>query len=77
MEIAGTHDAVTHEGSIGRQVISIHTDWKGYNNLGNLGYIHKIVNQQENMVDPSSGAYTRRIESTWSHINKSIKKKKA
>lgn len=29
--------------------------WRGYNNLGNIGYDHQTVNHSQNFVDPNTG----------------------
>jgi len=52
---------------------TIYTDcWKGYNNLKNIGYIHKTVNHSKNFVDPITKAHTQTIEGTWSYLKRSI-----
>lgn len=44
----------------------IHSDsWKGYNSLNKFNYIHWIVNQFTNFVDPVTGVHTQNIETLW------------
>lgn len=51
----------------------IHTDcWRGYFNLNMHGYVHKTVNHSQNFVDPSTGAYTQNIESSWRHLRRTL-----
>ena len=53
----------------------IHTDdWKAYRRLPRYGYTHHIVNHSENFVDPTTGAHTHTIESTWGHVKSKYKK---
>ena len=42
--------------------IIITDEWKGYNDLNDLGYIRLTVNHSENFVDPITGVNTQRIE---------------
>ena len=47
----------------------IHSDeWRAYNQLSSLGYVHKTVNHTENFINPENGANTQRIESMWGHL---------
>ena len=39
--------------------------WKAYDCLQAKGYVHLTVNHSLNFVDPDTGAYTQKIESTW------------
>ena len=43
-------------------------EWKAYNSLSDLGYIHKTVNHSENFVNPITEANTQKIEGTWNLI---------
>ena len=48
-----------------RQGSVIHSDgWRGYNNLSNLGYEHKVVIHKNQFVT-EEGVHTNRIESLW------------
>jgi transposase-like protein len=51
----------------------IYTDmWRGYNNLGLIGYTHMTVNHSENFVDPETGTCTNTIEGNWSTLKKRV-----
>ena len=41
--------------------------------LKSLGYIHVMVNQSENFVDPFTGAHSNTIEGVWSQVKKKLK----
>lgn len=52
----------------GTTIISDH--WKAYDHLGEEGYEHLKVNHSVNFVDPTTGAHTNAIESTWRHAKR-------
>ena len=55
----------------------IHSDgWRAYANLGNLGYIHQVVNHNQNFLDPVTGACTNHVEAYWGRIKRRIKRVK-
>ena len=62
-------NAITLEAAIQTWVdplTTIVTDsWRGYNNLGNLGYTHHQINHKRYFVHPTSGEHTNNIEATW------------
>ena len=39
--------------------------WRGYNNLGNLGYTHHKIKHTRYFVHPASSMHTNNIEATW------------
>lgn len=44
----------------------IHTDeWAAYKALPQYGYVHNVVIQESNYVDPATGAHTQGIEKAW------------
>ncbi len=47
----------------------IHTDgWKAYNGLKDHGFVHQTFIQEENYVDPDTGARTQAIERAWVEV---------
>jgi hypothetical protein len=48
--------------------------WAAYRCLNGSGYIHKMVNHQQNFVDPSTGAHTQSIERLWLNTETKIMK---
>jgi len=50
----------------GTTVIS--DSWAAYRNLGQQGYTHRTVNHSIHFVDPTIGAHTNTIESTWRSV---------
>ena len=50
-----------------------HTDcWKGYSNVGNLGFTHNTVNHSLFYKDPVTGVHTNSIEGTLSAVKRTI-----
>ncbi|KAK6047761.1 hypothetical protein COOONC_14735 [Cooperia oncophora] len=78
LEIVSSRDSSTLDGIMLRNVLpgtTIWTDsWRGYGNLGNIGFIHSTVNHALNFVI-LYGVHTQSIESVWSHIKRAVKKK--
>lgn len=53
----------------------IYTDeWKAYNSLNTLGYVHKTVNHSQYYVS-SDGNHTNTVEVTWHHLKTRILRK--
>jgi len=52
--------------------------WAAYGGIANMPelYEHYKVNHSENFVDPTTGAHTQTIESTWSHFKSRHKEEK-
>ena len=49
-------------------VTTVHTDqWRAYNNLPQLGYLHRTVNHSREFVSPQ-GVHTQGIEGTWGEL---------
>ena len=48
--------------------------WNAYSSLGHNGYTHLTVNHSLNFVDPTTGAHTNTIESTWRTLKSSLPK---
>lgn len=40
-------------------------EWRAYSTINTIGMTHQTVNHSLHFVDPSSGAHTQGIESTW------------
>jgi transposase-like protein len=52
----------------------IHSDmWKGYTNLGKVGYYHCTVNHTINFVDPDTLTHTQKIEGEWSVMKRFLR----
>ena len=52
----------------------IHSDgWGAYNNVGNLGYVHRTVIHADNFVDPVTGVHSNGIEGYWARAKQRIK----
>ena len=49
-------------------------EWRAYNAIPNLDMAHQTVNHSLNFVDPSTGAHTQGIESTWSQAKRMMKR---
>ena len=45
--------------------LSCSSEWPAYSTLKSVGFIHSIVNHQENYVNPASGTNTQGIERSW------------
>ncbi|KAK4476182.1 hypothetical protein MN116_001396 [Schistosoma mekongi] len=43
-------------------------NFKAYELLSNMGYVHKVVMHRKRFVDPSTGVHTNNIESMWSRV---------
>ena len=78
MEVVPTRDAATLLPIILKHVLpgtEIHTDeWRSYARLQRRGFQHHTVNHSVNFVDPTTGAHTQTIESTWAHAKKKNKR---
>jgi hypothetical protein len=46
--------------------------WKGYNKLGNHGYVYLDENLFENFVHHLTGAHTNSVEGTWTHVKNRV-----
>lgn len=46
--------------------------WRAYNILNEMDFTHLTVNHSLNFVDPTTGAYTQTIESTWWQIKRGL-----
>ncbi|EPR77997.1 putative transposase [Spraguea lophii 42_110] len=47
----------------------VYTDmWKGYFDLGQIGYIHKTVNHSREFVNRENGVHTNAIEGIWAAL---------
>ena len=49
-------------------------EWRAYQQLGNMGYVHLTVNHSANFVDPLTGAHTQNVESMLARIKGRFKK---
>jgi len=54
--------------------VIITDEWKSYNRLSSLGYIHHTVNHSQNYVDPNTGYHTQGIERMWVEAKLWLKK---
>ena len=50
-------------------------EWRSYSRIPTLGMVHETVNHSLNFVDPSTGAHTQGIESTWAAAKRMMRKK--
>ncbi len=57
----------------GTTVIS--DEWRAYRRIPSLGMQHQRVNHSLNFVDPSTGAHTQSIESTWSQTKRMMRRR--
>ena len=48
--------------------------WRGYNGLGDRGFLHLRVNHAEEYRDPITGVNTNRIEGNWGAIKQFLRK---
>ena len=46
--------------------------WASYSTVSEEGQQHKTVNRSITFLDPTSGAHTNTIESTWRHVKASL-----
>ncbi|XP_053209264.1 uncharacterized protein LOC128393164 [Panonychus citri] len=79
VEIAPNRKMPTLDEIIQRKVqtgTTIFTDeWRGYNNLKNLGYIHYTVNHSKNFLNPHNKTiHTQTIERLWKGLKESSPK---
>ena len=58
---------------LGTTVIS--DEWRSYSRIPTLGMSHQTVNHSINFVDPTTGAHTQTIESTWSQVKGMMRKR--
>jgi transposase-like protein len=49
-------------------------EWRSYNRLNSLGFIHSTVNHRLNFVDPNTGVNTQTVESLWNKLKRRVKK---
>ena len=57
----------------GTTVIS--DEWRSCSRIPTLGTSHQTVNHSINFVDPTTGAHTQTIESTWSQVKGMMRKR--
>jgi len=50
-------------------------EWRSYSQVPTLGMVHETVNHSLHFVDPTTGAHTQGIESTWSATKRMMWKK--
>ena len=50
--------------------------WRSYNRISQLGFVHSTVNHSLRFIDPETGAHTQAIESYWAKIKNRIKQRK-
>ena len=78
MEVVTARDAAILFPLIQRNVTAgsiIQTgEWATYVRLPTLEYVHQTVNHSTNFVDPTSGAFTWTIESSWAHVTSKYKR---
>lgn len=54
---------------------TIWTDqWRAYNNLRHLGYIHQTVNHSRHFRDPVTGVCTNHVEGYWSKLKQYLRR---
>ena len=58
---------------LGTTVLS--DEWRSYSRVPSLGMSHQTVNHSIHFVDPSTGAHTQGIESTWAATKRMMRKK--
>ena len=46
--------------------------WRGYNRLEDEGFQHLTVNHSRFFIDPTTGAHTQRIESSWRALKRRL-----
>lgn len=49
-------------------------NWRGYNNLKNIGYTHKTVNHSRFFKDPITGVCTNHVEGYWSKLKRWLRR---
>lgn len=49
-------------------------EWRAYQQVTSLGMSHQTVNHSLHFVDPTSGAHTQQIESTWAQTKRMMRK---
>ncbi len=49
-------------------------EWRAYSQIPTVGMQHQTVNHSLNFVDPTSGAHTQTIESTWCQAKRMMRK---
>ena len=49
-------------------------EWPAYTHLIAAGFIHRMVNYQENYVDPGTGPHTQGVQRVWLDLNTKITK---
>ncbi|KAK6056771.1 hypothetical protein COOONC_05717, partial [Cooperia oncophora] len=76
VEIVNDRDGPTLDGIMLRNVLpgtTIRTDsWRGYGNLGNIGFVHETVDEGLSFVDPSTGLHSQGNKSTWWQFHQTI-----
>ena len=56
----------------GTNIIS--DEWRAYSQLSSQGMSHQTVNHSVNFIDPSTGAHTQGIESTWAQTKRMMRR---
>ena len=56
----------------GTNIIS--DEWRAYSQLSSQGMSHQTVNHLVNFIDPSTGAHTQGIESTWAQTKRMMRR---